>query len=140
MRTSLCSAAISSSSGAIMRQGPHHAAQKSTMVALPSPMTLSKFASVSSTATPRSGVLHFPQTACCPLPRGGTRLEAWHFGQTRMSLTSVLMCEVWARHYARARFFAFGFAAFFAFFTGTHFAHGVKPLACRSEERRVGKE
>src|SRR5205085_12301856 len=80
-RTSLREAAISSSTGPIIRQGPHHGAQKSTMVDRPSASTRSKFASVTSIGLPVSGVLHLPQTAFCPLPSNGIRFEAPHDGQ-----------------------------------------------------------
>src|SRR3954454_22374361 len=53
---SLCSAAISSSTGATILHGPHHSAQKSTSTGLSLPRTsLAKLASVTVTVLPAMG-------------------------------------------------------------------------------------
>src|SRR5947207_3287822 len=83
MRTSLRCDAISSSSGAIIRQGPHHGAQKSTSH-FPLPICSAKPASLSVTgwpSPPDSSALHFPQTAFLPLPSSGTWLACPQEGQ-----------------------------------------------------------
>src|SRR3954451_19718466 len=55
---SLCSAAISSSTGATILHGPHHSAQKSTRTGLSLPSTsLAKLASVTVTVLPAMVVL-----------------------------------------------------------------------------------
>src|SRR3954452_14541386 len=70
--------------GAIIRHGPHHAAQKSTRK-LPLRMASAKFASVSSIGCPPvSGVLHLPQTAFL-LGSDGNRLAWPQLGQRTMS-------------------------------------------------------
>src|SRR5258706_1822149 len=81
---SLREAAISSITGAIIRHGPHHAAQKSTRNA-PLRIVSAKFASVSSMGCPPvSGVLHLPQTAFL-LGSDGNRLACPQLGQRTMS-------------------------------------------------------
>src|SRR5436305_13013966 len=70
--------------GAIIRHGPHHAAQKSTRK-LPLRMDSAKFASVSSIGCPPvSGVLHLPQTAFL-FASAGNRLACPQFGQRTTS-------------------------------------------------------
>src|SRR4051794_1494466 len=69
---------------AIIRHGPHHAAQKSTRK-LPLRMASAKFASVSSIGCPPvSGVLHLPQTAFL-LGSDGKRLAWPQLGQRTTS-------------------------------------------------------
>src|SRR5690242_8659764 len=81
------SAARSSRIGAIVRHGPHHDAQKSTIVAFPSPIVRWNVASVSVTGWLVSGVLHFPQIAVLPDSSAGRRLACPHEGQRITSLT-----------------------------------------------------
>src|SRR3954452_21234301 len=70
--------------GAIIRHGPHHAAQKSTRK-LPLRMASAKLASVSSIGCPPiSGVLHLPQTAFL-VGSSGNRLAWPQLGQRTMS-------------------------------------------------------
>src|SRR4051794_8696927 len=83
-RTSERDAAISSITGAIIRHGPHHAAQKSTRK-LPLRIVSAKFASVSSIGCPPvNGVLHLPQTAFL-LGSSGNRLAWPQFGHRTTS-------------------------------------------------------
>src|ERR1051326_9273582 len=84
-RTSSRCEAISSSTGAIMRHGPHHGAQKSTSH-LPLPICCVKPASLSVTGWPSpspaiSSALQLPQIAFLPLPSSGTRFACPHEGQ-----------------------------------------------------------
>lgn len=67
-----------SNAGAIMRQGPHHGAQKSTRMGMSVLLTnREKDESVNSTEEAGSNnVLHFPQTGLSPSRSGGTRLSA----------------------------------------------------------------
>src|SRR5205085_7358272 len=95
MRTSLRSAAICSSTGPIVRHGPHHGAQKSTMTE-PLAMALTNVASVTVIGVPLvivSGVLHLPQTAALPLPSGGTRLACPHEGHLTMLSTAAAVAN-----------------------------------------------
>src|SRR5688572_17712163 len=97
-RTSVRSEASCSMTGAMIRHGPHHAAQKST-THLPPASDDWKFASVSvTTSCPPSAssvALHFPHTAFFPLPRGGTRLACPQEGQR--TTTSVVMLPATAK-------------------------------------------
>src|SRR3954454_22487295 len=81
--------------GAIIRHGPHHAAQKSTRK-LPLRMASAKLASVSSIGCPPvSGVLHLPQTAFL-LGSSGNRLAWPQLGQRTMSFMPREYCERWS--------------------------------------------
>lgn len=78
-------AAASAKAGAIIRQGPHHGAQKSTRIGISvRAMNLANVDSVKSTGdTGNKAVLHFPQTGLsCSLPLG-TLFTAAHSEHTR---------------------------------------------------------
>src|ERR1051325_266233 len=66
--------------GPIIRHGPHHAAQKSTMK---SPLAIAdlKLESLSSTGCPFNDPLHFPHTAFLPAASAGTRFNCPQDGQ-----------------------------------------------------------
>src|SRR3954452_9177094 len=68
---SLCSAAISSSTGATILHGPHYSAQKSTSTGLSLPRTsLAKLASVTVTVLPAMVLLPVAR-GCPPAETGG---------------------------------------------------------------------
>src|SRR5919205_1136603 len=87
MRRSLRCKASSSRTGAIIRQGPHHGAQKSTshlpLAICPVKPASSRVVGWPSPSWPEvSSVLQFPQTAFAPLPSwSGTRLACPQEGQ-----------------------------------------------------------
>ena len=87
-------AAACSKAGAIMRQGPHHGAQKSTTTGRSVlPTTASKLASVSSTGSPASSACpQRPQVGSSPSRAAGTRLVAAQWAQA-MCRASVFMGE-----------------------------------------------
>src|SRR4051794_27485686 len=87
------SAAARSKAGAMARQGPHHAAQKSTTTGSSVRSTATaKLALVTGTGWPsRRGVLHLPHTGASPSRSAGTRLSVAHAGQP-ISTSSVYAC------------------------------------------------
>src|ERR1700730_16079435 len=96
------SAASCSTIGAIIRHGPHHAAQKSTTEA---PLAIASWKleslSVTGCRSPCSnGVLHFPQTAVLPLSMAGTRLACPQLGHGTMSLIAAELLRIGRHHRA----------------------------------------
>src|SRR5438067_8433633 len=81
--------------GAIIRHGPHHAAQKSTRNE-PLRIDAAKLSSVRSIGWPPvSGVLHLPQTAFLA-GSDGNRLACPQLGQRTTSFIAGGYCEMWA--------------------------------------------
>ena len=82
--------------GAIILQGPHHAAQKSTTTGRSFlPIKRSKFSPDRLTGLPSStGLWHFPQTGLSPRRDAGTRFIPLQLGQTICTAVIFFSCNV----------------------------------------------
>lgn len=89
------SVATRSSSGEIVRQGPHHGAHRSTNTGMRAPTTASKSSSVAA-ATHGSGALHAAHFGV-PLATAGTRLRVPQDGQAVMEEALMTPTVTWHR-------------------------------------------
>ena len=80
--------AVRSTSGAAIRHGPHHAAQKSTSTGTEAELVTESNSSASASmgsATGGSGALHLPHCPVSARCSGGMRFFVWQDGHSRMS-------------------------------------------------------